>query len=89
MGRRQRVGTAQAAERFPRFARGNRRGAPFGQGVRCAVRGKTAARQLSLGGKRGERVAPVKDASFLAPAQPVLRILDRIEPAAPLMPAMT
>jgi len=78
MGRPQREGTAQGAERFPRFARGNRRGAPFRQGARCAVRGKTAARQSSPGGQRGERVAPIKDASMRAPAQPALR--HRIEP---------
>jgi hypothetical protein len=60
-----------------------------------------ALRNSSLGGQRGERAAPVKEASqkgvpwdarlkvglWLAPAKPVLRILDRIEPGSPIMPA--
>jgi hypothetical protein len=44
-------------------------------------------RLSSHGCEFGERFDSVKDASLLAPAKPVLRILDRGEAASPIMAA--
>lgn len=49
---------------------------------------KLSTSHSSNGGECGERFSPVKDASFARAAIAVLRILDRAEPASPIMPAV-
>ncbi len=52
------------------------------------MRLETPAILASDGGECGERFGVVNDASLrLAPAKPVLRIIDKAEPASPIMPA--